>query len=56
MLFVSTVLGERSSESAWGSVEAIREKVIEETERALLSGNVRNFVEHIYKCFLSVLS
>ena len=43
-------------ESRLGAVEAIREKVIEETERALLSRNVRNFVEHIYKCFLSVLS
>ena len=43
-------------ESAWGAVEAIQEKVIEETERALLSGNVRICIEHIYKCFWSVLS
>ena len=44
-------------ESAWGAVEAIQKGLLWRLlEKALLSGNVALCVEHIYKCFSSVLS
>ena len=45
-------------QSAWGGTEARQEKVILEVVRkgTFVVKNVGVFVEHIYKCFLSVLS
>ena len=44
-------------ESAWWAAEAGRKALLWRwLERALLTGDVRIFVEHIYQCFLSVLS
>ena len=44
-------------ESAWGAAEAKQEKDIAEVVRKdIVAGDVGVFVEHIYKCFLSVLS
>ena len=44
-------------ESAWWAAKARQESVIVEAVRkGLLTGDVRILVEHIYQCFLSVLS
>ena len=43
-------------ESAWGAAEARQERVIVEAVRkGSLAGRCWRFVEHICKCFLSVL-
>ena len=44
-------------ESAWGAAEARQEKfIVEVVRKAIIADFVYLFVEHIYKCFLSVLS